>query len=499
MECEGLPETNTLSFQALIELCGGRPQRSEVSVTVLPTNRRSLKTIVAFWKTLLVVAASAMVGLSFINIQIEKFYAARDEAKPNPHPIRCRTERGNAGTWVQDWDYANRTHYHVYGSYSTWHWAEKSFQSSPTYPFRLATSWRWQDDHCPVQEISRESFCQVCWELGLTRFLIVGDSLSIQFMFSLISLLGLPPKHGRFSFRGLVKPFDVPCAAVNENNVTQSFQATIWMYKRSPAEDLFKLRDQVRRNQTNEPHYAFVQENPNKTAIVANLGAWMHGMSSYQEAFGALLEWLGSFQPQDQVMMFFRPTIPGHLGCQPVGNKTDYEIHGYSNVSETPYEDYAAYNETTQRLLAINATDPHNWMEIETYNDYSRHQLQNWSIHWLNVFPSSVLRRDGHVGYGNDCLHYALPGPTDWWVHFFHSMLWDIRQEEMEDLHTKESNDRRQEVEDDRRQADVDFVQLEDVVYESDNTTPLDLFENLTSAVALPEQDRLVPQPDVIR
>mmetsp|Transcript_956 Transcript_956/g.1355 ORF Transcript_956/g.1355 Transcript_956/m.1355 type:complete len:107 (+) Transcript_956:610-930(+) len=51
--------------------------------------------------------------------------------------------------------------------------------------------------------------------------------------------------------------------------------------------------------------------------------------------------------------------------------------------------------------------------------------ISRFDIHWLNVFPSAVLRRDGHVGFG-DCLHYSIPGPTDWWAHFFHSALLDV-------------------------------------------------------------------------
>ena len=42
-------------------------------------------------------------------------------------------------------------------------------------------------------------------------------------------------------------------------------------------------------------------------------------------------------------------------------------------------------------------------------------------IELLDVYPMTVLRRDGHTGGidcadcgRDDCLHYSLPGPIDW-------------------------------------------------------------------------------------
>ena len=29
----------------------------------------------------------------------------------------------------------------------------------------------------------------------------------------------------------------------------------------------------------------------------------------------------------------------------------------------------------------------------------------------------TALRQDGRGAIGGDCLHYDLPGPTDWWNH----------------------------------------------------------------------------------
>jgi hypothetical protein len=82
--------------------------------------------------------------------------------------------------------------------------------------------------------------------------------------------------------------------------------------------------------------------------------------------------------------------------------------------------------------------EEYGWHKFENFNQYSLEKIKSRacnrsvaSIHWLNVYNSSVLRRDGHVGFG-DCLHYYLPGPIDWWSHFFHSALSDLKALENE-------------------------------------------------------------------
>lgn len=128
-------------------------------------------------------------------------------------------------------------------------------------------------------------------------------------------------------------------------------------------------------------------------------------------------------------MAFFRPTVTGHVGCTPWGNiATDlnsYDRNDPIELHQSPYQSYTEYS-----AVWANQTKPYNWGLIESFNEYSRNVLAHHrqpgqlDIQWLNVFPSTILRRDGHVGFG-DCLHYSLPGPTDWWAHLFFSMLLD--------------------------------------------------------------------------
>ena len=164
----------------------------------------------------------------------------------------------------------------------------------------------------------------------------------------------------------------------------------------------------------------------------------MKSMKDYKEAFDSLVQWLDSFPDPSKVVAIFRPTIPGHVGCQPSGNN-NWSLP----VLETPHRSYNDYETTTKNALlngAVTTQQAYNWPLIEEYNAYSRQALNQRSddndssirkrvkIHWLNVFNSSVLRRDGHVGF-EDCLHFYNPGPTDWWVHFFYTMMLDLAAE----------------------------------------------------------------------
>ena len=164
----------------------------------------------------------------------------------------------------------------------------------------------------------------------------------------------------------------------------------------------------------------FAENHPNRTAIIANLGAWMHSIEEYQLGFDSLVSWIDSLHDPTKIIAFFRETIPGHPGCK-------------AHDGSEPYADYESFSSATREIIRLNTTTRHNYDLVESFNDYSHNKIQERSdeklpIHWLNVYNSSVLRRDGHQGY-NDCLHFYLPGPPDWWVHFFYSAMRDLANE----------------------------------------------------------------------
>jgi hypothetical protein len=355
------------------------------------------------------------------------------------------------GQWVQDWGYAKRNTYKMHGSCANWQLASQGFHETSEQPFRLATSWKWQEDeaNCHVHEISLTGFCQACADLDITRIVILGDSLSTEFMFSIIGLLGFPLNGRQTSLKGRFLPLRISCPAaapaqdssLSEKRIRSSsskqFFITLWMFRKAPLDQLINLRSDT-------ILWDFVENHPNRTAIIANTGAWMKDMGQYTLAFQSLLDWFDSFPDPSKIIAFFRPTIPGHVDCLPLGNKTEMSSYNWTiPVHHAPYLDYKDYLKTTMDILeaAPNKT-VYNWFNFEAYNAHSQALLQNRTkatagatlsfnknnntnnitnpllpIHWLNVFNSTVLRHDGHVGFG-DCLHYYIPGLS---TYFFSS------------------------------------------------------------------------------
>ena len=337
----------------------------------------------------------------------------------------CLKHRGNEGMWVQDWNYANSTNYPNYGSPKTWHVAAQNFVPTLEQPYRLATSWVWKDKSCPVQVTTKRGFCEACQKLNITRILILGDSLSVQFERSLVSLLGYPPP------KDVAGEFNMPPITI-ECSRKQSIK--IDCFRRHELDNWRQLRDEIKeRFQHNDPDPPFTPEmssssvsdlsyfrkfardTPGRTAIVANLGAWMKSQAEFQEGFQIMLDWVDSFPKQKGIIGFFRDIIPGHSGCKPtVTEGYDWSIP----VKEEPFKNM-------KELTAASFQ----WGAFGDWSEYAKKRLKERKddgAHWhlLNNFNSGVLRRDGHVG-GGDCLHYYLPGPTDWWVHFFYTALLD--------------------------------------------------------------------------
>jgi hypothetical protein len=390
--------------------------------------------------------------------------------------VDCKTARGKSGRWVQDWDMANRTHYALKSTYTNWHEAERDFAPSPDEPFRWPTSWKWQDDHCPVAELSsRNEFCDVIWELDIRRFLIIGDSLSIEFGISFMSLLGQVPNRPKFN--SMFRNFEFFCPFTGldsdeDKNATKSitksrpaFEFTVLIVRRSPISDLQAMcKTAEARTSSNKAwdtsYRKFVLADEHKTAIVFNTGAWIQeGLEEYKTGFHCMVDWIDSLQPShdsdtNRILAFFRPTNRPNFDCLPQETNSSL-VRQSPHTSLDEYYAVAQIATKNDSIVSIDkslyktengVTFSMNWMYIEAYNDYSRQFLEDRQqkqhhqgnsnssiaevpIYWLNTYYSTALRRDGHVGFG-DCLHYSLPGPTDSWVHFFYSLLLDLQQEE---------------------------------------------------------------------
>ena len=327
-----------------------------------------------------------------------------------PLSAACVDLRGRLGEWTQDLEYGK------FAQYVTPLKRFQKFDFTPTseMPYRLATTYRWVDALCPIYVTENDRLCSAMNSRGLTRIYIVGDSLGMQMAQSLWKLLGNEDdpyftKADRFHWSRTV---DCP----NHPHGIEVAYTRNDLLDNNDEKDLH-LRIGDRDFNCGYAEFClpwirnFADFPTGGTLLVANVGAHVHDMDLYRQYlddFFALMD--GYNTPKDVVM--FRTTVPGHENCQdpnvaPLRNYDEYlEKHFISDFKS--YQLFSTYNRMAEeRVRARNG------------------------IQILDVVPMTILRPDGHTSgpqkcatcKNDDCLHYMLPGPTDWWNHLMYSNL----------------------------------------------------------------------------
>jgi hypothetical protein len=356
------------------------------------------------------------------------------QAVNNPLSYQCLSLRGRYGMWIPDLQFAQ------YAQYITplKRFQRFNFTPTPDMPYRLATIYRWVDALCPVYVIDREKLCRVLDSLGLTYIFIVGDSLGMQMAQSLWKLLGneddpYRSKAERFRWKRTVDCSMFYNDAMSNPSAYRGF-------------DIVYTRNDILNNNSLDLHVGGGSDSMNcgiaeycvpwiskfqdyasstgigNALLIVNLGTHVHDVDHYREYLNAFLESLqviykNQEQQRRKDIIFFRTTPPGHEYCQkqniaPLRSYQEYLTHHFIQDFKS-YHLFPIYNALTEeRLLSIND---------ET----------NINIRLLDVVPMTVLRPDGHTSgpqkcstcKDNDCLHYILPGPPDWWNHLMFSQL----------------------------------------------------------------------------
>jgi hypothetical protein len=381
----------------------------------------------------------------------------------------CLQYRGTKGHWVLDWDYAAIHQYPTFGNFPRSMIANQRFQGSQhggKYPYLPFTAYRWQEDtytpadaasgddlspRCSTPLLTADGFCRVAAALNVTRVYTAGDSLTEAFASSFRALLGFP-KWASIQF--LKKPLVLHCNVNVTINATAT--STNWtvthIYRRvQTANTDFEafFRDASLRETRRDFLVDHVrnQDGGGRTLMVVNVGAHVHSSANFSTSFKHLLQTVDHLLSADDVV-FFRNSVAGHAGCWPRGNPRNHDWRGggESVLRDEPYHNYSEY-------LLSKDDDPYDWNLLEEYNAHAARMLQARGhaqqqqrlleattttatsvaatiartpvVHLLNVWNATILRRDGHVGF-DDCLHYNLPGPTDWWVHFWYAALQDL-------------------------------------------------------------------------
>jgi hypothetical protein len=388
------------------------------------------------------------------NHEQEHGHESAEQQQRRQHAEYCLQNRGVAGHWVLDWDYAAAHQYATFGNFPRSMIANQLFQSQNKneYPYLPSTAYRWQEDThtpsdvnllpCSTPLLTADGFCRVAAALNVTRVYTAGDSLQEAFASSFRALLGFP-KWASIQF--IKKPLVLHCNITDETNWTVTH-----IYRRVQTENTdFKafFRDATRRETRRD--FLVDREGGGRTLMVVNVGAHVHSVANFTSSFRNFLSTVdsGDLLSADD-LVYFRNSVPGHAGCEPRGIRRDNYWRGSAKdvLRDAPYHNYSEYQLSLSSDRAL-VDDPYNWNLLEKYNERAarilqerRHAQQQEAttamlrtpvVRLLNIWNATILRKDGHVGF-DDCLHYNLPGPTDWWVHLWYAALQDLAVLEQE-------------------------------------------------------------------
>jgi len=338
-----------------------------------------------------------------------------------PDRSRCRYLRGRAGHWEQDMEYAKLAQYKTPISFYAGK-ADRLFVPTENEPFRLPTTYKWIDalyPQCQTELVTLEGLCDVMQRLGVGRILLVGDSLTWQSSESLHKLLGATDDaHEGHSLKSWVATFKCPNGA-NEIQI-QALRN----------DELNKIAEEPMEKKPNcgimgycMPWINEYTSNPVPTVLIANAGAHIDDIVRFRSLFYDFLNIVDSADRSDDIV-FFRTSVPGHRDCMKEGIQPFYYYHEYQ-ARETKKWNWDMFYK-------------HNNYVDRTLNDRAARGDARIPIELLDVYPMTVLRPDGHAsssdcenqcGRADDCLHYSLPGPPDWWSHLLYSNLLDLARE----------------------------------------------------------------------
>jgi len=329
-----------------------------------------------------------------------------------PDISECSYLRGRVGKWVQDMRYAEAAQYKTPISYYAGK-ADRQFVPTNDQPYRLPTTYKWVDTlnpGCQTELVSLEGMCAVLQHLGLGRIFFAGDSLTWNHAQSMHKLLGASDDAGDgISLESWVVPF----------NCKDGYTIQVQAARNDELSDV----DEETKCDHGGVCMPWVREyvsNPVPTLLVANTGAHIHDIERFRVTFDSFLETIDKVGRPDDIV-YFRTSVPGHRDCMKEGI--------------APFNNFREYQ--------ARETKKWNWNMFVMHNDYvdrtlnNRNALGNGRIHIrvLDVYPITVLRPDGHASSldcqnqcdrQDDCLHYSLPGPADWWSHLLYSNLLDV-------------------------------------------------------------------------
>jgi len=398
----------------------------------------------------------------------------------------CIEKRGSSGYWFRDEDFGRKTFYAL--EYRSNKWYRKNKKNSSAIYKGNVFNWRdtslllptstmaeeestqksttnnnhttdvnheLQND-CQIKAVDRTLFCDTMVKLKIGRILMVGDSLMGTQMDSLLTLVNFNVGSGWRRNRDHA----IKHCGILHNTVQVSFRRENVGANLLANDPLGYLEN----GYTKDDRENFGPENPfcngneetdmgpddycpwqldynttspqlyenntdsKRTLLLLNQGAHFHSTQTFKNSFDNFVDKFNTIARPDDIVVF-RSTVPGHKDCYS-------EFEGSMAIEEMTHD----------KFLERFGTDKYDWNLFDEYNRYARDVMVTNLTNtvrslYLNVYNMTVLRPDEHISK-TDCLHYAHPGPIDFWNHLLISNLADLAKNDEEREHELPKLDR---------------------------------------------------------
>jgi len=354
----------------------------------------------------------------------------------------CRQLRGRMGKWTRDLALAPSLQYvtpirHYVGE------ADLRFQPTDELPFRSSSTFKWEEDlfpTCGAQLLTIEGMCFALAEIDIDRIFIVGDSSSMNHAQSLWKLLGNEDNPNVLGVRDPNWDRIIDCPE-EDRTITISYARNDQLIENEKPVDIEEdLRNCYAYCYPWVDRYTDFE---GTTLLIVNTGAHYQTHHQFQFALREFVKKIDSLERYWDIMLY-RTSSPGHSDCEekPITPFANYGEYANTITDEYSWEKFVGYND-----YAVKYIDERNRGDARGYNPNGSgvspagditllKQPDRMKMEVLDVYPTTVLRRDGHVSGETcegcqshairDCMHYFLPGPVDWWNHLMFSYIMDF-------------------------------------------------------------------------
>jgi len=265
--------------------------------------------------------------------------------------------------------------------------------------------WQPDDATCRLQPWDLPEFCRLA--AGATVS-IIGDSLSWEQYSSLLQLAGARV-HQKDQHRS---------KSQKRNHVQYACNNTI-NNDNTTSQTRIVFRNDARLTQLTDSFAADFPE-----IVVLNRGAHYVNdtalVAGIRQNVQELQQWQRQCDRRDlKCHLFWRTTVPGHVGCNATANSTTTATTPTTNASSQPVNDLAAVESAlhNESLYTPYEWNHYHWQDYNRQNRLILQELKNavpaleYTV--MDAYPINMRRPDDHRAHQGDCLHNCYPGKMD--------------------------------------------------------------------------------------